>query len=136
MCAIDRLGPLRQDERDAVAARHAERGERVRQAVRLLLQVPVRQRAPLAGFVFPVEREARAVGGPAAAARVRDVEVGGHVPAVAVVELGVTVDGHGAGSLHQRDAAMRNSTTNTPALTAFVAPKGGASIPWGGPAGD
>src|SRR5439155_21736542 len=47
------------------------------------------------GFVLPVEREARAIGGPAAAADLRDVEVGRDVPAMRAMKLDVTIDGHG-----------------------------------------
>ena len=57
--------------RDLVTLRDAERRERVRQPVRLLLQVPERVRGGGAVLVFPVEREARPVGRPAPGTRPR-----------------------------------------------------------------
>jgi len=91
----DGLAPLRQDQRDPVAAAHAEAGQHVGQPVGLALQVPEGVRGRGARLVFPVQREPRAIRGPAAAARVRDVEIGRHVPAPAGVDLSVAVGRHG-----------------------------------------
>ncbi len=90
----DGLGALRKDQRDLVAARDTHRRQRIREAVRLLLQVPERERGGRAGFVFPVEREARAVGRPAAAARFGDREARRHVPPVRRMDFGVPVRRH------------------------------------------
>src|SRR5262249_24111278 len=86
------LGALRQDERDSVAALDAEPGERIGEPVRFLLHVPERVRGLRPRFVLPVEREARAVRGPAPAAGARDVVAFGHLPAPAAVELVVPVE--------------------------------------------
>ncbi len=88
------LRALRQDERHAVAALDAERGERVRQPVGRHLDIPERVRSACARFVFPIERETIAVVGPLPAARPRHVVARRHVPAEGAVQLGVAVD-HG-----------------------------------------
>ncbi|TAN51940.1 MAG: hypothetical protein EPN19_11665, partial [Betaproteobacteria bacterium] len=85
------LGTLRQDEGDALAALHAECGERVGEPVRLLLDVPEGVGRGGAGLVLPVQREARAVLRPAAAAGAREVEARRDLPAPAAVELVVAV---------------------------------------------
>src|SRR5690242_1382234 len=68
--------------------------QRIRQAIRLLLQIPERQRVTRAVLVFPVKRKARSVVRPAPAAGVRDVEIRGNVPAVRGVYFGVAIDAH------------------------------------------
>src|SRR5216684_1827842 len=88
------LGALRQDEGDAVAALDAESRERVREAVRRRLDVPERVRGGGARLVLPVERQARAVGRPLAAARARDVVALRDLPTEALIELVVAID-HG-----------------------------------------
>ena len=70
---------------------HAERRERVRQAVGRLLHVPERPRRRGARLVLPVQGEAGAVLGPLAAAGARDVVALGHLPAERAVELLVAV---------------------------------------------
>src|SRR5229473_1648247 len=88
------LGALRQDEGDAVAALDAESRERVREAVRRRLDVPERVRGGGARLVLPVQRQARAVGRPLAAARARDVVALRDLPTEALIELVVAID-HG-----------------------------------------
>ncbi len=89
-----RLAPLRQHERDLVAALHAQPRERVRHPVGFAVQVPERVRGSGARFVFPVQREARPIRGPAAAAGVRDIEMRRHLPSVRGMQRGVVVGGH------------------------------------------
>src|SRR6185312_17174379 len=97
----DRLGTLRQDQRDAVAACHTRGGERIGEPVRLLLQVEERERGTRTVLVLPIQREARAIGGPATAAGLCDVEIGRYFPAMRRVDLGVAVDGRHAASIRK-----------------------------------
>src|SRR5436190_5158517 len=90
------LGPLRQHQSDAIAARDAHCSKRVRKAVRVLLQIEERPRASLARFILPVQRESRAIGRPSPAAGLRNVEIARNFPAVRAMELGVTVGRYGA----------------------------------------
>ena len=125
MCAIDRLGPLRQDERDAVAARDA-RGRRARStAGSPLLQVPERVRRRARPTRPPNTARSACGRRPSAAAGLRDVEVRGDVPAKAVVELGVAVH-HGLDlSLHDtrrlalapRSLSVRRATARSSTCT-------------------
>ncbi len=57
-----RFRALRQNDPDPIAAHHSEAGERIRQAVRLLLQIPegVCEGGP--GLILPIQGEAGAVG--------------------------------------------------------------------------
>ncbi len=86
-----RLGTLRQDDADAIAPFHAQRGERIGEAVRLLLQIPIRMGRGGAVFVFPVERYAGGVVRVPVAADIRDVEALGDFPLEAVVDLAIAV---------------------------------------------
>jgi len=89
----DRFGTLRQDQRDTIAAPDACTRQRIRQPIRLLLQVPERQRCACPVLVLPVQREARPVGRPATAAGFGKIEVGRNVPAMRGADLRITVDG-------------------------------------------
>ncbi len=119
----DRLRSLRQDQRDLVAAAHAEPGERVGQPVGLLLQVPERVRRRRAGLVLPVERKAGPVLRPAPAAGVGDVELRRDVPAVAGADFGVAVGGHGSG---WRRSRRRACAGGAPGIIAQTRARGNA----------
>src|SRR5713226_3554615 len=89
-----RFGPLRQNDRDGVAATHAKLRERVGKAVRLLLQIPESECCRRPRLVFPIHRESGAVGGVAAARRSRNVELGRNLPSVLREYLAVTFGQH------------------------------------------
>ena len=87
-----RFRPLREDQSDLVAATDPVRRERVGKPVRLLRQIPERPCRARAVLVFPVQREACAIVGPARAACLREIEVGGNPPAMRRVDFGVAID--------------------------------------------
>ena len=89
-----RFGPLRQNDRDGIAATHAKRRERVGKAVRLLLQIPEAERRRRPRLVLPIHRESGAIGGVAAARRSRNVELGRNLPTVLREDLLVTCGQH------------------------------------------
>src|ERR1700687_2598126 len=89
-----RFGPLRQNDRDGVAATHAKRRERVGKAVRLLLQIPEGERRSRTRLVLPIHRESGAIGGVAAARRSRNVELGRNLPTGLRADLLVTSGQH------------------------------------------
>src|SRR6266700_3703926 len=85
------FGPLRQHDADAVAALDAETRERVRQAVRLLLQILEGVGGGGPALVLPMEGDSGALMCIPAAASRADVESRRHVPSEAVVELPIAV---------------------------------------------
>ena len=87
----DGLGALRQDDRDAVTGLHAERLQRVGEAVGVGLQRGVGVRAAVARLVLVVQRDARGLLRPAPAARLGDVELARDVPAEVVVQRAILV---------------------------------------------
>ncbi len=89
-----RFGPLRQDDRDLVAAPHTQRREGVRQPVRLLLKVPEGECGGRAPLVLPIHREAGAIRRVAAADCVGDVELGRHFPSMPSENVLVAVRQH------------------------------------------
>ena len=99
------LGPLRQDDRDLVAAAHIQRGERVGQPIGLLLHGEVRQRRRPAVLVLPMDRDPVRVAGMAPARGMGDVEVRGNAPAVLREELAIAVHRHARVSVGARSAA-------------------------------
>src|SRR4029078_6714277 len=109
----DRLGTLRQDQRDAVAARNTRRGERIGEPVRLLLHVEERERFTRAVLVLPIQRETRTIGRPTTAAGLCDVEIGRYFPAMRRVDLGVAVDGRHAASIRKTTSAAARSRSRS-----------------------
>src|SRR5450755_3190941 len=89
-----RLGPLRQNDGDGIAATHTKCRERVGQAIRLLLQVPEGECRRRPHLVFPIHREAGAIDSMAAAYRRRNVELGRHLPTVLREDLSVAIWQH------------------------------------------
>src|ERR1700686_4653108 len=77
-----RFGPLRQNDRDGVAATHAKLRERVGKTVRLLLKIPEGERRRHPRLVFPIHWESGAIGGVAAARNSRNIELGRSIPSV------------------------------------------------------
>jgi len=57
-----RFRALRQDDPDPIAALYAQAGERIRQSVRLLLQILIGACEGGPGFILPVQGQAVAVG--------------------------------------------------------------------------
>ena len=57
-----RFRALRQNDPDPIAAHNAEAGERIRQAVRLLLQIPEGDCERRPGLVLPIQGQAGALG--------------------------------------------------------------------------
>src|SRR5580765_6657111 len=85
------LGTLRQQQRDAIAALHAQGLQRVAQAVGGFLDVVEGEARAGARLVLPQQREARALRGPLAAAVAADVEALRNLPAEAAADLLVAV---------------------------------------------
>ena len=90
----DGLGPLREDQRDLVAACDPHRTERIGEPVRLLFQLPERVHGGRAVLVFPVQRDAVAVGRPASATGLGDRKLRRHIPAVPAMQLRIPIGAH------------------------------------------
>src|SRR5439155_13416680 len=86
-----RFRALRQNDPAPVAALHAEAGERIREAVRPLLQIPEGVRLAGPGLILPIQGEAGAVSRMPAAAGRADVESSRHLPFETIVDLAIAV---------------------------------------------
>src|SRR5262249_36573145 len=128
------LRTLRQDQRDLVASRNALRGERIRQAIRLLLEVPERERAARAGLVLPIEREARAIVRPPAATGVGDGELRRHIPPVRAMDLCVAGGGHRRGGLSAGPRLRARTARRRSRPTRAAARAAGRAAPLASPA--
>src|SRR5207247_9879959 len=85
-----RFRALRQNDPDPVAALYAEAGERIREAVRPLLQIPEGVRLAGPGLILPIQGEAGAVSRVPAAAGRADLESTRHLPFETILELGTS----------------------------------------------
>ena len=87
-----RLDALRHHDRDAVATRHAELAQRCGEPSGIAIERAIGDRLARAVFVLVANGDGVGrVAGPARAAGLGDVELLGHVPTEAVVQLGVAV---------------------------------------------